>query len=74
VHSLAGPLTTAVALAVTSSPPWTIPEMIVIRWKVPSSLWTRPTFGFKQLFDLQRAVAENFVGADIDGSTAGIDD
>jgi len=36
--------------------------------------WFRLTLGFIQLFDLQRTIAENLVGADIDGSTARIDD
>ena len=40
-------------------------------------LWSirpRLTLGFMQLFDLQRVAAENFVGADVDGSTARIYD
>ena len=46
--------------------------MIVIGRKVLLTLYTELTFGFIQLFDLQRPIAENFVGADIDGSTARI--
>ena len=40
-------------------------------------LWSirlRLTLGFMQLFDPQRIAAENFVGADVDGSTARVDD
>jgi hypothetical protein len=74
VWCLYTPFAAAVALAVTNSPPWTIPETIVIGWQVPSLLPTRLTLGLIQLFDSQRVVAENRVGADIDGSTAHIDD
>jgi len=36
--------------------------------------WIRLTFGFIQLFDLQWPIPENLVGADVDRSTACIND
>ena len=36
--------------------------------------WMRLTLGFIQLFDLQRPIAENRVGADVNGSATRIND